>query len=76
MATIVDFGYCWTLTDEAAQELVKNKVVYSCTSSHVDLLEIDKPIYHVSHDVRHGLNISAMDSHIKNAHNKTEKNNY
>lgn len=50
MATIIEHGVLWTITEQVADILVEQNIIVACDASHAsDLLPADYPIYHAAH---------------------------
>lgn len=63
MATIIE-GALWTLTEYAAESMVEKGILVRCGANHRDVLEVDKPIYHLSIDAPDDVGQSNLHVHI------------
>lgn len=66
MATIIE-GAMWTLTEEAAEHLVEKGILKKCIVHHVDILETDKPIYHINPNAAREINMETIHDYIVDA---------
>lgn len=64
MATIIEGGGVWTLTEAAAEHLVEEEIVFKCNANHKVALEVDKPIYHLKTKYRDDPGIQNLHSLI------------
>lgn len=47
MASIIE-NAIFTVTEEVAEHMVKTGLIVKCTSDHINVLDVDKPVYHIS----------------------------
>lgn len=67
MATIMEDAL-WTLTEAAAERMVENGLLTKCEGKHTaEVLEVDRPIYHVACDAPNWFGFSTMDQAIRSA---------
>lgn len=61
MATIAEYGALWTLTDEAAQVMVEKDILFECPhSADHNIIEADKPVYHIREDKPDWIGVSTL----------------
>jgi len=72
MATVIEGPY-WTVTEEAAEVLVADGILVICGDEHVDTLDVDKPIYHISHNAPPEVGRTTIHSYIVEAERRVEE---
>jgi hypothetical protein len=72
VATIIE-GAFFTMTEEAAEVLVADGIIFICGAEHIDTLEVDKPVYHLARGCPSEVGFTNLHTYIKEAERRAEK---
>jgi hypothetical protein len=75
MATIIEHKL-WTVTNKAADQMAKDGLITECVVYHVDILEIDKPIYHRARSAPEWFGLNTISDTIKRYQSAEESNRF